>query len=252
MAILTTDLVAYASQNMPEDDTSTNGGAIDALRRIIFTDIASTDTLEVVSSNAADAMDITVTARRSSGITASETKALTGTTPITLSSLGTVERVLKAELASAALGVVTVRRTTGAIQIAQIPPGERGFVRLFINAFSDLSSAKDYYMKFFWKNTHGTLSLINAIAKQSADPTGLITHLLASAVNDTTTTANRLTAPSAANTLDPDTFDDNDKSVPGSNLAAGDAIGVWLRLALSASQAPVKSTYTTQLFGLST
>lgn len=252
MPILTTDLVAYAAANMPEDESSTVGGAIDVDTRVVFTDISANDTIECLSSNAADSMNITVTARKASGVSVSETKALTGTTPITLSSLGTVERILKASIASDALGTITVRRTTGAVQIAQIPSGERGFTRLFINSYSDLSSSKNYYNKFFWKNNNATLTLVNAVVKQSADPTTLITHLLANAVDEGATSTNRLTAPSSAATLDPDTFDDTDKTVPGGVLAAGSAIGVWLRLALGASQAPIKSSYTSQIFGLST
>ncbi len=252
MAILQTDLVAYAAANMPQDETSTNGGAIDPLRRVVLTDVAVADTVEVLSNNAADTMNITVVGRAASGVSVSETKALTGTTPISLSTLGTVERILSADLASAPLGTVTVRRATGAIVIGTIPVGERGFMRLFVNAYSDLTNPKNYYMKFFWKNTNSTLSLINALVKQSADPSTLITHLIAGSVNDTPTTANRLTAPAAGTTLDPDVFDDNDKAVPGGSLAAGAAIGVWLRLALGASQAPAKTSYTSQCFGLST
>jgi hypothetical protein len=37
-------------------------------------------------------------------------------------------------------------------------------MRLFVNAYSDLTNPKNYYMKFFWKNTNSTLSLINALA----------------------------------------------------------------------------------------
>ncbi len=74
-----------------------------------------------------------------------------------------------------------------------------------------------------------------------------MTHLLAASKGDSATSTNRLTAPAVGDTLDPDTFDDNSKAVPGTNLAAGEAIGVWFRLALNAAEAPIKSTYTTAL-----
>jgi hypothetical protein len=250
MPIVASDLVAYAGLSMPEDESSTVGGAVDVDNRVVFTDIAATDDVEAVSSSAGDTMNLTVTGRSAGGATVSQTKALTGVTFITFDTLAAVERVQKALLASDAAGAVTVRRATGDTTIGVIPAGERGFTRLFINAFSDVG-AKDYYMKFFWKNTHATLALLNAVVQQSADPTGKITHLIAAAVNDTATSANRLTAPSAANTLDPDTFDDTDKNVPGTDLAAASRIGVWLKLALGAAEAPIKSTYTSQIAGQS-
>lgn len=248
MAIQSTDLVAYAAASMPQDETSTAGGVIDPTTRIIFTDLAAPDTIEVLSSNGADAMNITVVARKTSGVTVTQTVAINGSTPVAFSTLGTIERVLSATIASNALGTVTVRRVTGSIVIGAIPTTERGFQRLFINAYSDLSVGKNYYMKFFWKNTNGSLALTTALVKQatSGDPSGLITHALAGSVNDSATVANRLTAPGGL------TFNDSDKAVPGVDLAAGDAIGTWLLMALAQSQAPVKSTYTSQLFGLST
>jgi hypothetical protein len=251
MSIVASDLVAYAAANMPEDESSTVGGAIDATKRVTFTDIAANDTIEALSSAAGDTtQNLTVVGRNAAGATVTETKQLTGTTPISFSTLGTIERVQKATLDADCTGTVTVRRATGPVTVSTIPPAERGFLRMFINAFSDVAP-KNYYMKFFWKNNHGSLALLNALVQQSADPTGLVTHLIANAVNDTATSANRLTAPSAANTLDPDVFDDTDKAVPGTDLAAAAKIGTWLKLALGASQAPIKSTYTSQLSGQS-
>jgi len=251
MSIVASDLVAYAAQNMPEDETSTNGGGIDANIRVTFTDVASPDTIQVLSSSSSDTtQQITVVGRAASGATVQQTVQLNGTNVVNLTSLGTVERIQKATLNANCVGDVTVRRSTGPTTIGVIPAGERGFTRMFINAYSDIS-AKNYYMKFFWRNNHSSLALLNAQVAQSADPTGLITHLIASSVNDTATTSNRLTAPSAADTLDPDVFDDNPKTVPGNDLNAGAAIGVWLRLALAASQSPIKSTYTSQLSGQS-
>jgi hypothetical protein len=254
MAIVASDIVFYAAVNKPTDDASTNGGAIDADERVFFTDIAADDDIEVVSSNAGDTMNITVTARQENGVIDSQAVALNGTTPVVLSTLGVVERVLRALLASDAAGTITVRRQGAAGDIGTIPPGERGFRRMFINATADPSggSTKNYYEKFFIKNNHATLSLLNAAVIQSADPTGKVAMLLASAVNDSATTANRLTAPGAADTLDPDSFVDTSQAVPGANLAAGAAIGVWLRLQLAAGDAPFKNTFTPQISGSST
>lgn len=249
MPIVASDLVAYAAANMPEDESSTVGGAIDTDNRVVFTDIAATDDVEAVSSNGADTMNLTVYGRSAGGATVNQTKALNGTTPITFDTLGAVERIQKATLASDAAGTVTVRRATGDTTIGTIVAGERGFMRMFINAFSDVG-AKDYYMKFFWKNNHATLALLNAVVQENADPTGKITFTLAAAADDTATSTNRLTAPSAGN-IEPDTFGNSDVNVPGTDLAAGSRIGVWLKLALGAAEAPIKSTYTSQIAGQS-
>ncbi|MBA2722097.1 MAG: hypothetical protein H0U56_04205 [Methylibium sp.] len=247
MPVADADIVAYAALNKPTDDTSTNGGGIDIDERVVFTDLAANDDVEVLSSNAGDTMNITVTARNAAGETVSQTVALTGTTAVILSTMGVVERIQRALLASDAAGTVTVRRSVAGATIATIPPGERGFRRLFINAVSDAGGGKNYYEKIFLKNTHATLSALNATVTQSADPSGKVTHLLAASKGDSATSTNRLTAPAVGDTLDPDTFDDNSKAVPGTNLAAGEAIGVWFRLALNAAEAPIKSTYTTAL-----
>jgi hypothetical protein len=169
---------------------------------------------------------------------------LNGTTAVILNTMGVVQRILRALLASDAAGTITVRRSVAGTTIATIPPGERGFRRMFINAISDPGGGKNYYEKIFIKNNHATLAALGASVIQSADPTGKLTHLLASAVNDSATSTNRLTAPGASDTLDPDTFGDGSQAVPGVNLAAGAAIGVWIRMALSAAEPPIESTYT--------
>ena len=110
-------------------------------------------------------------------------------------------------------------------------------------------ATKQYYSKGFWKNEHASLALLSAQVKQNADPSAVITHLLAAAVDDTATSTNRITAPGAADTQDPDTFDDTDKSVPGTDLNFGIAIGVWFNLTLTAGSGPFRSTYTTELAG---
>jgi hypothetical protein len=251
MPIATTDLVCYAAANMPDADTGTNGGAVDTLRFVDFTQLAANDDLEVISTSASDTQNCTITARNAAGSVVTETRALTGTTAAVFSTLGVVERVLAVELASAAVGTVTVRRSPAGATLRTIPVGKRGFMALFRKAASDPSVQKDYFAKVFWRNEHATLALLSATVKQAADPDARITHLLAAAVNDTATTANRLTAPAVADTQDPDTFDDTDKAVPGTDLAAGAAIGVWLRLRLPAADSPHRTTYDTQLTGQS-
>lgn len=131
MAILSTDLILYTSANMPDTDTGTNGGAIDPLRRPDFTQLAANDDLEAVSSNAGDTMNLTIEGRDAAGNVVSETKALTGTSAVIFSTISVIERVLKAELASAPAGSVTVRRSVAGATVRVIPAGERGFMMFF-------------------------------------------------------------------------------------------------------------------------
>lgn len=252
MPIVAADLQAYASANMPDTDSGTNGGAIDTLRRVDYTQIAANDDIEVVSTSASDTQNCTIDARDTDGTITSQTAALTGTTAKIFSTLGgdgIVERVLKVELASAAIGTITVRRSVAGATLRTIAIGERGFMAIFRKTASDPSVQKNYYVKIFLKNTHATLALLSAVVKQSADPDSRITHLLANATGDSATQTDRVTAPAAANTQDPDTFDDTDKSVPGTDLAAGVAIGCWLRLQLPSADAAHRTTYDIQLTG---
>lgn len=250
MPIVAADLVLYCSANMPDIDTGSAGGAIDALRRPDFTQIAANDDIEAVSDNAGDTMNLTIEGRDAAGNVVSETKALTGTTPAIFSTIGVIERVLKAELASAPAGNITVRRSVGGATVRVIPAGERGFLMFARKTTSDPGTTSNYYSKLFLKNTHATLALQTTTFKQNADPDARITHLPAATVNDSATSTNRVTAPAAADTLDPDTFDDTDKAV--GSLAAGAAWGVWLRLQLPAADGPHKTTYTLEVTGQST
>lgn len=249
MPIADTDLIAYAALNQPEDEVSTAGGAIDPDTRVVFTDLAVNDDVEVVSDNAGDTtQQITVRARNSAGVIVSEQVTLTGLTPVVLSTMGVVQRILDVVLDSDAAGVVTVRRQGDAGDIADIPAGERGFTRLFIDSFSDPDTAKEYHAKLFLKNAHGSLSLLNAQVLEEADPSGLITFTLEDAQDDSGTVADRLTEPSEISEV----FSGDAKNVPGTNIAAGSAIGVWLKLSLSSGNAPIDDTYTIRLTGQST
>lgn len=253
MAIIASDLVAYASANMPNSDAGSAGGAVDTLRRVDFTQMAANDTIEVLSSAGGDTTQtVTIRGRLASGAIAQEVLALNGVTVVT--SVNTYERILSAELSATCTGNVTTRRATGDVLIRVIPAGERGFMAPFRELASDPVSVKNYYAKFFWRNTHATLALTSTIVKQNADGTGLsspdgVTHVPSATAGDSATSTNRITAPAVGDTLDPDTFDDADKTI--GTLNAVTAWGVWLRMRLPAGQAPLRTTYTTELSGQS-
>ena len=251
MPVASADLDLQASNDMPIDDVSTTGGVQDALRRPVFAQLAANDTIEAISDNAGDTQNLTIRARDAAGNIVTETKVMNGTTFISLSSLGTVERILSAELASNAVGIVTIRRTSGATLIEDIPVGSRGFMILFQDSASDPGSTKVRYEKMFWENKHGTLSLTNAKVTLTADPSGKLTFDLEDAVDDNNSAANRLTEPTGLVGAWIGTGTSID--VPGDgNLDAGEAIGTWLRQSLGVGDAPIKNTFDVKLEGQST
>jgi hypothetical protein len=251
MSVQATDIIIYNSLNMPDADGVAAGGAIDPLRRPDFTQMVANDGIEAASSNAGDTTQtLTVEGRNASGNVVSETKTLTGTTVITFSVLGTVERILKAELSATCLGSVTVRRLSVGPTVRVIPAGERGFLCFLRKGSSDPSLVINYYSKIFVKNTNGVNALQQTTFKQFADPDARITHLPANVADDSASVANRQTAPNAANTLDPDVFDDTDKLV--GSLSPGSAWGVWLRAQLPSADTAHRTTYTLETTGQST
>jgi hypothetical protein len=244
-SIVASDLVFYNSANMPTSDSGTAGGAIDTLRRPDFTQMAANDTVRFKSSSSSDTTQTgTITGRKADGSLASETLTINGTSNVTFAN--TYERILKFELSATCVGTVTLERVTGSVLIRTVPVGERGFQAIFQQCASDPSTQQDFYEKFFIKNTNGSLALTSAVVKENADPSGVITFLLAGSLDDSATTTNRKTSPGGS-------FDSAAKNVPNSqNLSAGSAIGVWLDLTLAAGNAALRSSWTGEIDGNTT
>lgn len=253
MPVVSTDLVAYRAANRPKTDAATVGGAIDVLRYHDFTQLAANDTLYVKSTDGRDTMNVTVEVRDTAGVIQTTTVGVNGTTGADLSALGTVERVLDVELASPAVGTVTIGRGSlgePGVAVRTIPPTKRGFGLLFYDSVSTTSQRK-VTEKTFWKNEHGSLALTNAKARiiTGGDPSGTMKTALEDAKGDNSTLANRL----ADNTTLGLTFvDDNvQQDVPGGFLGAGENIAAWVEMTLSANNAPIRSTVTLELAGAS-
>lgn len=251
MSIVSGELIAYAAANNPTTDSGSVGGAIDTLRFIDFTQMTGNDTIQAVSSSAGDTTQtITVTGRDAAGnVVVSSATTLTGTTPVTITGLGTVERILKAELSATCAGTITVRSTTGpGTNFSRtIAIGQRGFFAIFQQGASNPSSPVTYYAKFFWKNTNGSLALTSAQVLENADPSTLIDHGLEGSLDGSSTATNRISAPGGIS------FASTAANVANSqSLTAGAAQAVWLRLSLGTGQAAQRTTYTSQLTGNST
>jgi hypothetical protein len=250
MAVSATDLVAYASAGRPTDDTSTSGGNISSAPtlRVFFSnaDIAAADTVQILS-DGADTRTFTVIGRKADGTEATWGPfSLTGATPLT--STDQFERIQSVILSTTdASRTVTLRRTTGATTITTIPPLENGAVRMFRNAASDPSVQKDFYELLYFKNNNGSSALLAPTISEVAG--GLATSCtfgVGGAKGNIASVANRVTAPGGI------TFNDTAKTVPGTDLAAGEFIGVWVKLTLAAGTAGQKGTYTLQIAGSTT
>jgi len=139
-----------------------------------------------------------------------------------------------------------VRKSVAGVTYRVIPVGERGFSMVMRKGTSSTSGSTTYYAKLFWKNTNSTNALLSAQVSESADPSGVFTHGLATAVNDSGTTTNRQTAPGGV------TIDGTAKNVPGTDLGATAAIGLWLAMLLATNNVALRSTYTSQIAGSTT
>ncbi len=83
MSVTPNNIVFYGAADMVTADGVTTGAAVSFSTRIGFSDLAATGTVNYVSDSASDtAVTITTTGRDSTGTVQTETKTLTGTTPV--------------------------------------------------------------------------------------------------------------------------------------------------------------------------
>lgn len=251
MPIVASDIVAYGSSSMPDDDTPTGiGGAKDTSKKVVFTDISANDTVEILSDNAGDTTQtVTVYGRNTAGEIVSEAETLSGTTPQTTTQQ--FERILKITMSATATGTVTVRKQSDDVTIATLEAGITEVRRPFYNAAAEASggSQRDYYEKIFLQNDNGTLTLTQATIEEFADPSTNVDFALESTLDgsDTNGAGNRQTHTGGY------TFDSTTKNVANSqNLTAGSGQGVWLRLRLAAGEASDNTTFTLRVNGQTT
>lgn len=243
MSILSAELIAYASASRPDDDTDGVGGAIDPLIRPTFTQFTAT-ALAAFVADAADTRILNVKGRLATGVFVTEEVVLNGTNEVLSSN--SFERLLSVTAPSVSGTVVTVKQGSGGATRGTIPAQEKGFTALFINSASDPSVPVDRYEKIFIKNTNGTLTLTSSVVTLTADPQSRIMIGLATAIDGSTSIANRLAVPAGISFVD----DGVDQNVPNSqNLPAGSAIGVWCEQGLLAADAAFKNTFTVRLQG---
>lgn len=262
MAVSASDIIIYASANMPESDSTTSGGAWDNQTKILALDMqdaGGTDVLEVLSDSGGDSVQtLTVTGRNSGGSIVTDTFALNGTSVVT----GAVsfERILKMVLDQVTTGTVTIRQSTTNSGVATMEgvsaaPGGTGVLtvrRPFYAATANASggSNKELYEKVFVANTNTTNALLGATISISNDgtPHTGVDFRTSNYVEEAESTTNRLTAPTGTS----GDWDNSEKPVPGIDLQPGSRCGLWLRLYLPNGQSPANSNITISVSGTTT
>ena len=243
MAVSSSNLVIYAAANMPEDDSSTAGGAINSGIRVTFADPASPATIQFISTSVSDAQNVVLTGRNAAGAVISETVALDGINPKT--GVNTYERVLKCILASPAVGTITVSGTSEAAKVTDIPPLENGFRRPFYDATASAVSTVNLYEKVFVMNNNTTSTLNSATLTEVSN--GLynkINFSLEDAKQATTSVANRTIAPGSTGP-----FGEGPSGMVGNELTGRDYQGVWMKLTMAAAEPAQNSYYEVQISG---
>lgn len=241
MPIVAADLIARSAASVPENDTSTAGGALSTTSRPDVTQLTANSVIAVVS-DGVDTRTVTITGRNAAGAVATEALVLAGATEVVGTS--TFERLLKIDLSAAdAARTVTVRQGAGGATRATLTPNETKR-HIFFQRSASEAAAASRYEKLFWENAHATLTLNDADVTLTADPSAKIKIALATAKGDAGSVANRKTSPGL-------TFSDDNVvlTVPTGLLAAGEEIGVWVEQALLANDAAYRSTFTTRLRG---
>lgn len=245
MSVLNTELVAYASAGLPLDDATLTGGAIDLTRRPVFVALTGDSVIAAVS-DGADTRNLTINGRVPGGAPDSEVLALTGAVEVVGAT--TFERGQSYELdATDGTRTVTITEGSAGPTLATIPPTEVGVYRLFRNSISAVG-AVTRFEKLFFKNTNPTDTLLDAAVELTADPSARARIGCAPTQDDTATIANRLATPAGVTFVD----DNVSQGVPGTHVAGGSAIGVWVEQALLAADPAFKTFIEITMSGATT
>jgi len=97
------------------------------------------------------------------------------------------------------------------------------------------SGGRIVYRKVFFKSTNSIDTLSDAVVWMSVDDNNWITLDMDDAVDGSSTSVNRVTAPSSRTFAEHNT-EATAHAIPGGALAPGEAIGIWLKLTIPEGQ----------------
>lgn len=245
------DLQLFLSQNHPETDSGTAGGAIDlTMRPMIRTgaDLINSgdgDLIDLVSDSASDTQQCYLGGIDPDGAWVSETVTLAGLSHV--QSVNTYMDLRIVRLASAAVGEVTVAAYASGSPVAifAIPATERGRACLFPRSQGAAAGGGTsyFYAKLFLRNCNGADAFQAVKVWLSEDEDGEYTMDLemsggATVTGGSETTTNRRTAPTTGGSYSWGEHasegaahavgDDED-----GNLTGEEAQGIWVRRAIA-------------------
>ena len=200
-----------------------------------------------MSDNAGDTTQtVTITGRVVGGAIETEVLSLNGTTPVV--GIKTFERILKIVKSATTTGTITIDRSSSGPNVMVLLPAVLEGRSMFLDSAS-AASPKSLYEKVFFKNENGVDTLTNSNMTLTLEPAAAQDYLMAveDAVDDTGTSTNRVTAPTGVSVFRQINIAE---PIPGGgDLAAGEAIGVWMQMDLAADNAGVLDDYTLKLDG---
>ncbi len=226
-------MVLYGSESRPEDDISPSGGPIDVTHRPIWYELSWPSIILIVSTDPADFRTVTITGRDVTGNAAVQAIPLNGIKR-RVSAIEFIHVDKVEASATHPTARIFVVQNLGSLMLHDINPGELGGFRMFLNANASTTDPKSRYEKLFWKNTDDSDVPTLATVELSHDAIGKISIGLDAVVDGTQSVANRFLAPAGVTFVD----DDVQIPVPGGTLAAGSAIGVWIKQTLLINDGP--------------
>lgn len=238
MSIFAEDIVFYASENMPTDDTLPAGGAINSGVRVVFTDIANTGIIKAFSNNALDNQNLTIVGRNINGSIVSETLSLNGTTIVSGSQV--FERILLSSIDSFASGIITIKEAYTNINIGYIYQNESGFRRPFYNNIAEACGGSDkiLYEKIFLKNNNLNNNFLGvSITEINSGLYNNITFGLEKSQKYNESIFDRTTAPTGVTS-----YGNGPSGIPNFNLNSKSYQGIWLKMDLD-SCTPAQDDY---------
>ncbi len=253
MPVIASDIRIYAAANMPEDNTSTVGGAVNTGIRVVFDDVAVTGPIKCSGDATAGTGNLFVRGRNTAGSIISETVAINGTG--FTNTTNSYERLLDCRLDKPNMSgsVVTMySNITGAL-IATLQAGVSGVRRPFYDAAADSAggSQRIFYEKVFVTNQNDVNALLTAqITEVSSGLFASINFAIESGTEGAQTVPRRtgLNAVPTGVTV----FGPGATSFPGTDLGTNENRGVWLQMTLAAGAAAANSFYQMQVTGNTT
>jgi len=262
MSVVAADLVVIASANMPEDDSSTSGGAADESVKMTFTDIDITDTLNMVSDTAGDAGVFRVFGKDATGADITEDFTISGTS-VQAGTLNfrTIDKIVKQSGSRNAGATVTVYRTSTGAPLATLEAVNVSPTGVEIDAirkiFFDVASGAAQiavHEKVFYHNENATFTLSDAnVQIVSFTPPGTLVFALAleDSLDGSESVSDRIDDEPSNIVGGSFQAAGTDIAVPNSqNHSPGSNAGCWIKMTVPIGHAAVvSSTFTLQETG---